>query len=100
MRYEPKFDCPSRTADYGFFANERMEPVTLTGSDLADAINTDTAPDGAPFNEWLPKLNEGNRFDYGANEIKRQFWLMLNDKELNLVAMDALNHVAYELYGG
>lgn len=102
MLLEPKFDCPSRTADYGFFANERMEPVTLTGSDLADAIMSGTAPEGAPFREWVPKLTEGWRFQpIGNDGTIRMFkaWLSADDARAVGDAMDILNDVAFENYG-
>lgn len=99
MLLELKFDDPSRTADYGYFASERGKPLVLTGSDLADAIQTGVEPIGAPFKEWLPKLTEGWRFELGLVEIRATFQAMLDDERVNTAAMDILNDVAHENYG-
>lgn len=99
MLLEPKFDDPARVADYGFFANERLEPVVLTGSDLADAIESGVAPDGAPFSDWIHKPFEGCRFTFGPEEarIMLKAWLLNGDAYSGV--MDILNDVAYENYG-
>lgn len=103
MLLEPKFDCPSRAADYGFFAHERNEPKVVTGQVLADAIMSGIAPEGAPFREWVPKLTEGWRFQpIGNDDTIRMFkaWLSAKDPLAVRDAMGVLDEVAYELYGG
>lgn len=100
MLQAPRFDDPARVADYGYFPHERNKPLILTGSDLANAIQANTAPAGAPFNEWLPKLTEGWRFELGLVEIRATFQAMLEDERTTTAAMDILNDVAFENYGG
>lgn len=103
MYPEPRFDDPSRTADYGFFANERLKPVATTGKCLANAILTGVEPIGAPFSEWVPKLVEGWRFqpiDNGDTILIFKSMLSVDDPCVVRHAMDILNDVAYENYGG
>lgn len=103
MRNEPNFDDPSRTADYGFFAHERNEPKVVTGQDLADAIMSGIAPEGAPFRDWVPLLVEGWSYQPIDNDgTIRMFkaWLSADDARAVGDAMDILNDVAYENYGG
>lgn len=103
MLLEPKFDDPSRTADYGFFANERNEPKVVTGQHLADAIMSGIAPEGAPFRDWVPLLVEGWRHQPIDNDCTiRMFkaWLSAKDPLAVRDAMDILDDVAYENYGG
>ena len=99
MRYEPRFDDPSRTADYGFFPRERIKPPKVTGDDLADAIRSGSAPEGAPFRDWVPALFEGWRFDVHIEEARQIFKAMLNNDGTYTVAMDVLSDVAFEKYG-
>lgn len=99
MLREPKFDDPSRTADYGYFANEALEPVVLTGSNLADAIISGVAPDGAPFSDWVHKPFEGCRFTFGPEEARIMLKAWLLDGDACSAAMDILNDVAFENYG-
>lgn len=102
MIREPNFDDPSRTADYGFFAHERNEPKVVTGQDLADAIMSGIAPEGAPFREWVPLLEEGCRYQPIDNDSTiRTFKARLSAKDPLAVrdAMDILNDVAHENYG-
>lgn len=102
MLLEPKFDDPSRTADYGYFASERNEPEAVTGDVLADAIMSGIAPEGAPFREWVPLLIEGWRFQPIDNDDTiRMFraWLSADDPRTVSDAMDILNDVAFENYG-
>lgn len=63
IAYEPKFDDPSRTACYGFFAHERLAAPVITGDDLANAIESGVAPRYAPFREWAPQLLVGCQLD-------------------------------------
>lgn len=101
MLLEPKFDDPSRTSDYGFYAHERNEPAVITGDDMAYAIMTGM-PIAVPFDEWVPKLVEGWIFAPSTNEgVIRLFndWLR-SDNPLSVSdAMDALNDVAFRDYG-
>ena len=102
MIREPNFDCPSRTADYGFFAHERNEPKVVTGQDLADAIMSGIAPECAPFRDWVPLLVEGWPYQPIDNDgTIRMFkaWLSADDARAADDAMDILNDVAYENYG-
>lgn len=99
---QARFDDPSRTADYGFFAHERTEPTILTGDDLANAILTSIAPEGAPFSEWVPLIFEG--WLHEPPSIKdglRDFrvWLVCDVPETVGGAMDLLNDIAFDKYG-
>lgn len=101
MLLEPKFDDPSRTADYGYFANERNEPAVITGDDMAYAIMTGM-PIDVPMNEWLPKLVEGWIFAPSTDEgVIRLFndWLRSENPLSVSDAMDILNDVAFRDYG-
>lgn len=98
MLLEPKFDDPSRTADYGFFAGEALEPAVITGDDMAYSIITGL-PIGVPMSEWLPKLVEGWIFELTPVQIQATFKAMLTGAETNGVAMDILNDVAFRDYG-
>lgn len=99
MRNEPNFDDPSRTADYGFFASEGMGPVVITGDDMAYAITTGI-PISAPMSEWLPKLTEGWIYELSPADTRAVFKAMLAGNDTYQIAMDILNDVAYENYGG
>lgn len=77
-------------------------PLVLTGSDLADAIQSGVQISGAPFDDWVPKLVEDWRFQPIDNDDTiRIFRSMLSVDDLCVVrhAMDILNDVAFENYG-
>lgn len=99
MYPEPRFDDPSRTADYGYFRWEREPAPKITKDTLADAIETGIEPLGAPFREWVSALFEGWRFDVDMNEARQIFKAMLNNDETYTLAMDILSDVAFEKYG-
>lgn len=99
MYPEPRFDDPSRTADYGHFSWEREPAPKITKDTLADAIETGIEPIGAPFREWVSALFEGWRFDVHIEEARQIFKAMLNNDETYTLAMDVLSDVAFEKYG-
>lgn len=99
MYPEPRFDDPSRTADYGHFSWERKPTPKITKDTLADAIETGVEPLGAPFREWIPALFEGWRFDLTTDEARLTFKAMLNNDDTYSLAMDVLSDIAFEKYG-
>lgn len=96
MRYEPKFDDPSRTADYGYFPRERIKPPKITGDDLADAILNEREPTGAPFREWVPIVFQG-QFD--TADTITTLKAMLDSEGAHSIATDILNDIAHDNYG-
>lgn len=102
MRYEPRFDDPSRTADYGHFPRERIKSPKITGDDLADAIRSGSAPDGAPFRDWVPQVFEGwiyKPMDLSDCMKHLRAWLASSDDRYIGDVMDILSDIAHDLYG-
>lgn len=99
MRYEPRFDDPSRTADFGYFSWERKPEPVITKNTLAEAAETGIEAAGAPFHEWLPLVFEGWRFDLNIDEARLTLKAMLNNNDTYNIAMDILSDIAFEKYG-
>lgn len=77
-------------------------PLVLTGTDLAGAIQSNVAPSGAPFSDWVPKLIEGWRFQPVDNDDTIRIfkaWLGVEDPCVVSCVMDILRDVAFDNYG-
>lgn len=74
--YEPRFDDPSRTADYGYFRWERAQAKSITESDVMSFLEYGTKIEGKSTAEVLEHLTADLFKDLTHAQMRKLLLLM------------------------
>lgn len=92
----PRFDDPSRTADYGYFPWERNYAESITESDVMDFLECGTKIEGKSTSEVLEHLTTDLFTDLTHSEMRKLLLLMSGHPEFSELIDDRIRDFVIE----